>query len=252
MPVRNHLARLNLDGAVDASFELDPGGRILTSVTQADGRIVIGGTFTSVGGATHNYLARLNADGTVDSTYNPSFDGRVYTLAYEPASGKVIVGGAFTAIGGETRNHIARLNPSGTIDSEFYPNIDGQVGAIVLQPDGRILVGGTFTNVTPVAATASTNRSNALRLNANGTLDTTFDPSLNSSVSAIALQPDGKVLLGGLFSAVAPGLAANSSAPITTRNFLARFNADGTLTPPSARIPTARSVPSSSSRTTRS
>ena len=227
--VRNHMARLNADGSVDANFELDPGGRILTSVTQSDGRIVIGGTFTAVGGATHNYLARLNADGSVDATYNPNFNGRVYALAYEPGSNKVIVGGAFTTIGGETRNHIARLNPSGTIDSEFNPNIDGQVGAIVLQSDGRILVGGSFTSVAPLGATESTNRSNALRLNANGTLDTTFDPSLNSSVSAIALQPDGKILLGGLFSAVAPGLAANTSAPVTSRNFLARFNADGTI-----------------------
>ena len=229
---RNHIARLNADGSVDATFELDDGGRILTSVTQADGRIVVGGTFTSVGGATHNYLARLNADGTVDPTYNPDFNGRVYALAYEPGSGKTLVGGAFTTIGGETRNHIARLNPSGTIDSEFNPNIDGQVGVIVLQPDGRILVGGTFNSVTPIGATATTSRSNALRLNANGTLDTTFDPSVNSSVSAIALQSDGKILLGGLFSAVAPGLAGNTSAAITSRNFLARFNGDGTLDVP--------------------
>jgi uncharacterized delta-60 repeat protein len=209
---RNHIARLNADGSVDATFELDEGGRILASVTQADGRIVVGGTFTSVGGATHNYLARLNADGTVDPSYNPDFNGRVYALAYETGSGKTIVGGAFTTIGGESRNHIARLNPNGTIDSEFNPNIDGQVGVIVLQPDGRILVGGTFNSVAPVGATASTSRSNALRLNANGTLDPTFDPSVNSSVSAIALQSDGKILLGGLFSAVAPGLAGNTSA----------------------------------------
>ncbi|MGH7946606.1 MAG: delta-60 repeat domain-containing protein, partial [Opitutaceae bacterium] len=220
---------MNSNGSVDANFELDPGGRILISVTQADGRIVVGGTFTSIGGATHNYLARLNADGSVDPTYNPNFNGRVYALAYEPASNKVIVGGAFTTIGGEFRNHIARLNPSGTIDSEFNPHIDGQVGVIVLQSDGRILVGGTFQSVQPVGAAAPTSRSNILRLNSNGSLDTGFDPSLNSSVSAIAVQPDGKILIGGLFNVVAPGLSSNTSAAVTSRSSLARFNADGTL-----------------------
>lgn len=227
--VRNRLARLNPDGSFDASFELDAGGRTLVSVTQSDGKVVIGGTFTSVGGATHNYVARLNADGTVDATYNPDFNGRVYAMAYEASSNKVIVGGAFTTIGGETRNRIARLNPSGTIDSEFHPNIDGQVGVILLQPDGKIVVGGTFNSVQPIGATTPTSRANLLRLNANGTLDTAFDPSPNSTVSALALQSDGKLIIGGLFNALTPGFAANVSATSFQRPFLARVNTDGTV-----------------------
>jgi uncharacterized delta-60 repeat protein len=226
--IRNHLARLNADGSIDASFELNAGGRILVSVTQADGKVVIGGSFTNVGGSTHNYLARLNADGTVDNTYNPDLNGRVYTLVIQP-DGKVIAGGAFTTIGGETRNHIARFNPSGTIDSEFNPNIDGQVGVIVLQSDQRILVGGTFNNVQPIGAASTTARSSLLRLNANGTLDTTFDPTPNSSVASIAVQPDGKIVIGGLFSALTPGFSTSISAATTARNFLARLNADGTV-----------------------
>ncbi|WP_414662592.1 hypothetical protein [Horticoccus sp. 23ND18S-11] len=225
---RNHLARLNGDGSIDTSFELDAGGRVLAAVTQTDGRVVIAGTFTSVSGATHNYVARLNADGTVDSSYNPDFNGRVYALVLQP-DGKVIVGGAFTTIGGETRNRLARLNPSGTIDSEFNPHFDGQVGSVALQSDGRIIVGGSFTSVTPAGTTTATNRANLLRLNANGSLDTTFDPSPNSSVSAIAVQSDGKIVIGGLFSTLTPGVVANTSATITSRNFLARLNGDGTL-----------------------
>ncbi len=227
--IRNHLARLNPDGSFDANFELDAGGRTLVSVTQADGKIVIGGTFTSVGGATHNYVARLNADGSVDSTYNPDFNGRVYTMAYEASSNKVIVGGAFTTIGGEPRNHIARLNANGTIDSEFNPNIDGQVGVVLLQSDGKILVGGTFNSVQPLGSATTTSRANLLRLNSNGTLDTPFDPSPNSTVSALALQSDGKILVGGLFNTLTPGFAANISATTTNRPFFARLNADGTL-----------------------
>jgi uncharacterized delta-60 repeat protein len=226
--VRQRLARLNADGSFDTSFELGAGGRILASVTQADGRIVIAGTFTNVGGAVHNYVARLNADGTVDNSYAPDFNGRVYTLALQP-DGKVIVGGAFTTIGGERRERLARLNPNGTIDSEFYPHVDGQVGAVVLQSDGRIVVGGTFTSVVPVGGNSPTPRSNLLRLNANGTLDTTFDPSPNSSITALAVQSDGKILVGGLFSAFTPGLGSNTSATSSGRNFFARLNADGTI-----------------------
>ena len=239
--VRNHLARLNGDGSIDANFELDAGGRTLVSVTQADGKIVIGGSFTNVGGTSHNYVARLNADGSVDNTYNPDFNGRVYAMALQP-DGKVLVGGAFTTIGGETRQYFARLNSSGTIDSEFYPFFDGQVGAIVLQSDGKILVGGTFTTVQPVGAATPLSRKNLVRLNANGTLDSAFDPEPNSSVAAIALQSDGKIVIGGSFSTVQPGGAptvttANNGSVTTTlstattysRNFLTRLNADGSL-----------------------
>lgn len=241
--IRNHVARLNSDGSFDAGFALDAGGRILASVTQTDGKVVIGGTFTSVGGATHNFVARLNADGTVDPTYNPDFNGRVYTMAYEAGSNKVIVGGAFTTIGGETRNHLARLNPNGTIDSEYNPNIDGQVGVLLLQSDGKLLVGGSFTSVQPLGASAASVRDNLLRLNPNGTLDTPFHPNPNSSITAIALQSDGKILVGGLFSAftddvdltpvtTTTGTTTTTTIPTgttTTRGFVARLGSDGRL-----------------------
>ena len=238
--VRNHLARLNADGSIDTHFELDNGGRTLVSVTQTDGKVIIGGTFTSVGGSTHNYLARLNTDGSVDTTYNPDFSGRVYTLALQ-TDGKALVGGAFTSIGGETRNYIARLNPSGTIDSEFNPNLNAEVGVIVLQSDGRILVGGSFTTVQPIGSTTPFSRGNLLRLNANGTLDTTFDPEPNASVNAITIQSDGKIIVAGAFTTVQPGGAPTttttngvvstvfSTTAISARGHLVRFNADGSL-----------------------
>ncbi len=239
--LRNRLARLNGDGSFDTSFELDAGGRILASVTQADGRIVVAGSFTSAGGATHNYVARLNADGSVDNSYAPDFNGRVYTLAYDAAANKVIVGGAFTTIGGENRQHIARLNANGTIDSEFFPELDGQVGVVVLQPDGKILVGGSFINVKGFGAATAVQRANLLRLNPNGSLDSAFDPEPNSSVAAIFLQSDSKIVIGGSFTTIQPGGAPTvtttngvttttiSTATITPRNNLARLNADGSL-----------------------
>ncbi len=239
--LRNRLARINADGSLDASFELEAGGRPLVSVTQADGKIVIGGSFTSVGSSSRNYVARLNADGTVDSAYKPDFNGRVYTMALQ-SDGKVIVGGAFTTIDGEKREYLARLNTSGTLDSEFNPHFGGQVGVVVLLSDGRMLVGGTFNSVQPAGSATPLQRQNLVRLNANGTLDTAFDPEPNSSVAAIAVQSDGKIVVGGAFTSVQPGGAPTvttaadgstttkfSTAAITARNHLARFNADGTL-----------------------
>jgi len=225
--VRNRLARLNAEGSLDTNFELDAGGRVLASVTQSDGRIVIGGTFTSVGGVTRNYVARVNADGTIDPTYHPNLNSRVLTMAIQ-ADNKVIIGGTFTTVGGETRNYLARLNPNGTIDSEFTTGFDGPTGVIRLQSDGRILVGGTFTTVTP-ARGSETRRPNLVRLNADGTLDTAFDPAPNSGVNALALQSDGKMLIGGQFNSLAPGSSTNTSAQTFGRGFLARLNADGTL-----------------------
>src|SRR5688572_21772782 len=65
----------------------------------------------------------------------------------------------------------------------FDPNADGVVRVVVVQPDGKILIGGDFTTVLGVA------RSRIARLNPNGTLDTAFDPNASNSVLAIALQP---------------------------------------------------------------
>lgn len=226
--VRNRLARFAADGSLDTAFALDPGGRVLASAVQSDGKILIAGSFRNVGGATRNYFARLNADGSLDTAYNPDFNDRVYTIAVQ-SDGKAVVGGAFTTAGGETRNHIARLNTNGSVDSSFTPSIDGTVGVILIQSDGRILAGGTFTTVTATGDTASTLRTNLLRLNANGSLDTGFNPGPNSSVAAMALQSDGKIVLGGAFSVLTP----TSGSP-TGRNFFARINGDGTVDAPFA------------------
>ncbi len=226
--VRHRLVRLNADGSFDSTFELDAGGRPLVSVTQADGKVIIAGSFTSVGGVPRTYLARLNADGTLDTAYKPEFNERVFALAIQP-DGKLIVGGAFTTINGERRERLARLNPSGTTDSEFYPHFDGQVGTLVLLPDGRMLVGGTFSSLTPVRQTEAKFYSNLVRLNADGSLDTAFDPNPNSTVAALAVQSDGKILVGGVFSAFRPKANSDTNASFVSRSFIARLNADGTL-----------------------
>lgn len=77
------IGRLNADGTVDLAFNpgLGPLNALVISLAlQADGKILIGGFFTSSGGHTRNGIARLNANGTVDSVFNPGVNGYVIAL----------------------------------------------------------------------------------------------------------------------------------------------------------------------------
>ena len=100
----------------------------------------------------------------------------------------------------------------GAVDS-FDPNANGAVMSLAYQPDGKLLMGGDFTEV------ASTPRNRLARLNADDTLDAGFDPDVNGTVYAIAVQPDGTIWIGGSFTTVGG----------VTRNRIALINADGTL-----------------------
>src|SRR6267143_6960283 len=80
----------------------------------------------------------------------------------------------------------------------FDPNTNGAVRVVVVQPDGKILIGGTFTTISPNGGVAVA-RNRIARLNPDGTLDTAFDPSANGDVYSIAVQADGKILVAGVF-----------------------------------------------------
>src|SRR5438093_1224674 len=99
----------------------------------------------------------------------------------------------------------------------FDPNANGVVRVVVVQPDGKILIGGDFTTLSPNGGAAVT-RNRIARLNPDGTLDA-FNPNANGTVYAIAVQADGKILAGGLFTSIGG----------QTRNRIARLNSDGTL-----------------------
>jgi uncharacterized delta-60 repeat protein len=232
---RNRIARLNADGSLDTSF--DPGtgasNTVYSIALQADGKVLIGGSFTNVNGVSRNCIARLNADGSVDNSFDlgtlvgtPST--YISSIAVQ-ADGKVLVAGYFTSINGTNRNSIARLNEDGSLDAQFDPGtgtggdfLYGSIRSIALQLDARVLVVGAFTSIN------GTNRNRIARLNADGSLDTTFDPGtgaqydgiiFNPSVTSVALQSDGKVLVAGQFTTI------NG----TNRNGIARLNADGSL-----------------------
>ncbi len=144
---RNRIARLERDGRVDQTLDLGAlgggGGNVIVGAIQPDGKILVGGTFTTMLGATRNGIARLNTDGTLDTAFDPNATGSVSAIAVQP-DGKILIGGDFTMVQGVARNRIARLNPDGSLDTAFDPNANCFVDAIAVQPDGKILARRAF------------------------------------------------------------------------------------------------------------
>jgi uncharacterized delta-60 repeat protein len=217
---RNNIARLNADGTLDPNF--DPGtganGAVRSAVIQPDGKIIIGGDFFQYNGTVRNRIARLNTDGTLDTNFDPGSgaSATVLTTVIQP-DGKIIIGGGFTSYNGTSRNRIARLNADGTLDTSFNPGTGANISVltIAIQPDGKIIIGGQFTEYN------GTGRNRISRVNADGTLDTNFDPGsgANIQIRTTAIQPDGKIIIGGDFT----------DYNGTGRNRIARLNTDGTL-----------------------
>lgn len=215
---RSHIARLNSTGSLDTTF--DPGigtsNNVAPIAVQADGRIVIGGDFTNFSGVVSGGIARLNSDGSPDTSFHPGAgaDSQVKALLLQP-DGKILVGGAFGKFDGVSRVSIARLNDAGTLDRTFDPGTGALfwVNTIALQPDAKILIGGPFTSYNGVA------RKGIARLLPNGSLDNTFNPGTgaNNRVNSIAVQTDGKIVMGGIFT--------NYNGAVANR--LTRLNADG-------------------------
>jgi uncharacterized delta-60 repeat protein len=217
---RNRVGRLFPDGSLDPVFNPlgGPNAAVRSMALQADGRLVIGGFFTVVQATNRNYIARLLADGTVDAFFNPGggADNPVYAVAVHQDR-RIVVGGSFTTINGISRAGIALLETNGVVSPIFDPGTgaDGTVFAVAVQPDGKILIGGDFTTVNGLA------RSRLARLQSDGSLDVTFDPGTGPSgtVRAIALQADGKIIIGGSFTNV------NG----TDRGRLARLDSSGAV-----------------------
>ncbi|MDQ4121097.1 MAG: FG-GAP-like repeat-containing protein [Acidobacteriota bacterium] len=249
---RRDVKRLNVDGTLDASFgvSISSYGTVYDILPLPDGKILIGGAFDAINDVRRINLARLNANGTLDASFTGALIGccesitPVYSIAVLP-TGKILVGvnnnliilnsdgtgGARVSgnfgfvkaivvqsdgkilVGGS--NGIFRLNANNSIDTSFNVTVNGQVEDILLSMDGKILISGSFTQVN------GANRGRIARIGADGSLDNSFNPpgGANNTVETIALQSDGKVVIGGMFTAVN---GAN-------RFYLARLNADGSL-----------------------
>jgi uncharacterized delta-60 repeat protein len=193
---RNRIARVEVDGGVDRTLDVSVGGiYVAATAIQADGKVLIGGLFSSVLGVARNNIARLNTDGTLDAAFNPNANNEVRAIAVQ-ADGKILAGGDFTSIGGQTRNRMARLDPTtGSADS-FDPNPNGSIDAIAVEEFGEILAGGSFTRIGGEGVTY------LARLNPATGGVRQYYANVNGRVVSIAVQADGKILVGGFFTRI--------------------------------------------------
>jgi len=199
--IKNCIVRTTPGGSVDPTFNSGSGAndQIWSMAYQSDGKIIIGGEFTSYDGHEANKIARLFPDGSLDTTFSADIgpDYRVFKLLIQ-SDGRILIGGDFHDIGGIERNNIARLNNDGSIDNSFNPGygMNNFVYAIVQQDDGKLLVGGQFNTVNGVEF----NR--IARLNPDGSLDITFNPEsgANDCIFNMCLQNDQNILIRGIFT----------------------------------------------------
>ncbi|WP_083965716.1 Ig-like domain-containing protein [Dokdonella koreensis] len=210
------IARLFPDGSHDPTFVA--GGfssdTLLGMTVRANGDVLLVGESTAGNGG--GAVALVTHDGSTVFHRFAIANGAVHS-AVEQAAGKILIAGAFTEVMGQARPRIARLNADGSLDAAYVPpaGANGTITRLVSQPDGKVLAIGDFTTF------GGRPRVRIARLNADGSLDAGFDlpTGANGSINSLAVQPDGKILIGGAFTAA--GHAA--------RNYVARMNADGSL-----------------------
>ena len=181
------LGVIETDGTLDSTFDAGTftNGLVLASAYQSDGKLLIAGQFTRVHGAFRAGIARLNADGTLDTSFDPGTgsDLGVGGVLVQP-DGKILIWGFFQIFNDEAGvKSLVRLNSNGSTDTSFNVghNIGGttmfnlpSVYSVLLQPDGKIVVGGQFSFV--ITPTGNVNRSRVARFNSDGTFDPTYDP----------------------------------------------------------------------------
>lgn len=214
-------ARLSSDGSVDTGFvnpELmgtSTSQLVKAFALQADGKILVAGSFDSARGEARHAIARLKSNGTLDASFiDAGVENMVRSVVVQP-DGKLLIGGNFNHIDGQWRPEVARLNSDGSVDTGFAAvnQLTGMVEAVALRADGKIMIGGHFEFY-------SDSYNYLMRLNADGTIDTSFaDLHVSREVYSLAWQPDGKLLVGGAFTEV-------GGQP---RSKLARLEVDGSL-----------------------
>ena len=208
----SHVVRLNTNGVLDPTFVCTNQitGYVFALLPQADGGVLFGGNFLGIIGSTNHSLFRLEPDGRLDDTFAAGLDmSSVFCLVRQPG-GQILVGGLLNRVGASNGVPLLSLNADLHWDASFQPDDFGDTGplgraiyALLLQPDGKILTGGSFFEV------GGYWRRNIARLTAAGHVDGCFDPGLGLAeanqpgpVRTMALQPDGCILVGGYFQGV--------------------------------------------------
>lgn len=248
-------------GSRDNTFQPVANGTIYSASINEIGSILVGGLFTSLNSVTRNRSGKLLSTGSNDPLFSGSGIGSnqgVYCTACD-IDGNNYIGGYFTSYNGSTKRRLVKITPTGAVDTSFNPNINNTVYSICIQADGKILVAGVFDTIN------GTTTGGLARLNTNGTLDVTFSNPISSTFShkSVLQLPSGRIVsaYSGSIVAMLPSgvvdttfgssgyVTGNGSVEslivdylnriyvggtfttfaATTRNGLARLNANGTL-----------------------
>lgn len=215
-----YLARVNPDGTLDSSFGsgIGPDGYVKDLSLTEDGKIIIGGNFTTYDGVPRYGIAQLNPDGSLDTSFDPGigFAGYVSCVAVRP-DGRIIVGGYLYSYNGVAMYNLIQLNPDGSVDDTFdvANGPDSGVASMALLEDGSLLIGGSFFYYD------STDSPYLAKILPDGSLDPSFFTGSGPSwaITAMAVAPNSQIYLGGVFQTYdafySPGLV--------------RINADGSI-----------------------
>ena len=209
----SHVVRVNTNGTPDPTFVCTNqiNGYVFALLPQADGSVLFGGNVYGITGSTNYSLFRLKADGRLDDTFDSGLDlSSVFCMVRQPG-GQILVGGLLNRTGASHGVPLLRLNEDLQWDESFNtdhfdasPSFLGPaIYSLLPQPDGKLIVGGFFLEV------GGYWRRHMVRLTPAGHVDGCFDPGLGLAddaqpgpVRTMALQPDGRVLIGGVFAGV--------------------------------------------------
>ena len=199
---RNNIARVSggATAVVDPAWNPGTVGAVYALSLAADGWIYAGGAFSGAGSLPRRRLARIRGDGMVDVGWDPSVDGEVFALA--AGGGRISVGGRFTGVGDSVVAGFATLNDQGTADGLAqvemvgWPSSGGVISRMLVQPDGHVLVAGSFSSIGGVI------RRHLARIDPSGNLDLEWNPSPDGDVGAMAFDSSGRVIVGGDFTRI--------------------------------------------------
>lgn len=217
---QRHIARLTPSGLLDMNLNtsFSQNYRVNALIEQSDSKVIAVGDFTSYTGASNDRIIRLNADGTYDDTFvvTTGFNSEVFDAKLQ-VDQKVICGGKFTTYNGTSISRIARINADGSIDNSFTTGtgFNGDVKTVLVQEDGKIIVGGLFTEYNGSLV------NHIARLNTDGSLDDTFmiGEGFSDNVITTSIQSDQKIIVAGEFT-MFNGMTCGK---------LTRLNPDGSL-----------------------
>jgi uncharacterized delta-60 repeat protein len=221
---RNYISVLDSTGALDTTFVTSGSGlnNFVRSIAfDSNGKIYVGGDFTSYDGILRGRIAGLVTNGSLDTSFvtpGSGFNNTVYSIAFDQ-TGKLLAGGSFTSFNGVSVNYMAALLTNGSLDPSFVATgvgLNARIKSMLVDTNNKIVIGGFFTSYDE----SSTDY--VARILSTGSLDTSFAPSSRGSsheIRTINIDNAGRIVVGGRLK------AANG----ITKKYIVRYNANGVL-----------------------